>query len=405
MADSLVIVVFGVEKISLKSPYPVPQFETSALDCRCYKTDDDLNRVLAKERPVAIVSIGESHEKFPNLVQAPSFIRQMWTHFKPDENPDVIGSNAFHCFLCNAMEFGRPVPLVSVITTSYKTGDKILRPFHSLLAQTHADWEWVVLDDSDDGDETFDRLSEIAKMDYRVRVYKESRHSGSIGNVKRTAFDLARGDFLVELDHDDQLTPQCLEWLVSGYAQHPEVGFIYTDFAECYEGGAPVKYEPGWGLGYGTYREEMHNGMKYSVVNCPHINAKTIRHIVAAPNHVRSWRTQVYRTIGGHGPKIHVADDYELMVRTFLATRMGHIPKMAYVQYRNKDGNTSQTRNQEIQRLVRYLSIQYDGRIHERLLELDVDDFVWNPSQQPSFFRLGMQKQSTESHCTVTIEV
>jgi hypothetical protein len=184
------------------------------------------------------------------------------------------------------------------------------------------------------------------------------------------------------------------------------VGFIYTDFAECFEGGEKVEYPPGWGFGYGSYRTEIHNGMEYSVVNCPHINAKTIRHIVAAPNHVRSWRTSAYHLAGGHSPLIHVADDYELMLRTFLTTRMGHIPKMSYIQYRNLEGNTHQSRNQEIQRLVRHFSMAYDSRIHQRLLELKVDDFVWDLAErQPTFFRLGTPNQSAESHCTVTIEV
>jgi glycosyltransferase involved in cell wall biosynthesis len=237
-------------------------------------------------------------------------------------------------------------------------------------------------------------------------VYRSSHHSGNIGNVKRTGFDLARGDFLVELDHDDQLTPGCLDWLVAGYAKHPEVGFIYTDFAECYEGGGKVEYGPGWGFGYGSYRTETHNGMEYSVVNSPHINAKTIRHIIAAPNHVRSWRANVYRGIRGHNPLIHVADDYELLVRTFLSTSLGHIPKMGYIQYRNRDGNAHQSRNREIQRLVRHFSFAYDVQIHQRLQELGVDDFIWDETRaQPSFFRLNMPNQPTESHCTVTIEV
>ena len=101
---------------------------------------------------------------------------------------------------------------------------------------------------------------------------------------------------------------------------------------------------------------------------------------------------------------LHVADDYELMVRTFLATRMGHIPKMAYVQYRNESGNTHQVRLQEIQRLVRYISLHYDERIHARLKELGVSDFIWD-GKTPSFYNLSKPNEEPESHCTVTIDV
>ena len=34
--------------------------------------------------------------------------------------------------------------LISVLTTSYHSGDKILRPYHSLLNQNYKNWEWVI---------------------------------------------------------------------------------------------------------------------------------------------------------------------------------------------------------------------------------------------------------------------
>ncbi len=189
-----------------------------------------------------------------------------------------------------------------------------------------------------------------------------------------------------------------------GYETNPEVGFIYTDCTECQEDGSPWTYSEGWGMGYGNYREEEHGGVKYMVISSPNINAKTIRHIVAAPNHIRSWRSSVYHAVGGHNDFLHVVDDYELMVRTFLNTRMGHIPKMCYVQYRNQTGNTHQVRVLEIQRLVRYISECYDEAIHERLLELGVDDFVWKDGES-SFMRLHIVPNAQpESHCTVEIE-
>lgn len=406
MADLPVILVLGVDDIELKSYGPTPPFETNELDCRCYPNDDNLDCALAKERPVVVVSIGPSRGAFTNLLNAPEYIKRVWLHFPDTSDLDEIGRQVFECYVL-ASTSPCESPLVSVITPTYNTGDKIYRPYHSLLAQTYKDWEWVIIDDSEDDGKTFEVLSGLAEKDSRIRVYRESRHSGVIGHVKRTGFDLGRGSILVELDHDDRLTPDCLGWLVKGFDNHPEVGFIYTDFAEVFENGGSLEYGPGWGMGYGSYRKEVHNGLEYSVVNCPHINSKTIRHIIAAPNHVRAWRTEVYRGIGGHNPKVHVADDFEVMVRTFLSTRMGHLPKMGYVQYRNQDGNTQTTRNKDIQRLVRYFSILYDEPIHDRLVELGVDDFLWDEERkEPSFFRLfTMGNPPVESHCTITIEV
>jgi len=402
MSDLPVVCIFGKENIELKSSGPAPDFETRKLDCRCYLTDENLSLILARDRPVAIVSFG-AVEDFPYLWEAPFYIRRMWLNFEDTRELDEKGAKTFYCFLYNALMRRKDLPLVTVFTPTYNTGIKIMRPFHSLLAQTYKEWEWVVVDDSDDDGETFEMLAELAKRDFRIRVYRESRHSGVIGNVKRTACNLGRGDFLVELDHDDELLPNTLDWIVKGYQEHPEVGFIYTDFAECFEDGSPFTYGEGWGFGYGSYREEEHNGVTCMVVNSPHINAKTIRHIVAAPNHLRSWRKTVYDAIGGHNDLLHVADDYEIILRTFLATRMGHIPKMCYAQYRTESPNTHQVRNHEIQRMVRYISQWYDEKIHERLWELGVDDFVWKEGED-TFNRLhSVPNPELESHCTVTI--
>ena len=404
MSELPVICVFGAKDIQLFSAGPVPQFETDEIDCRCYPSDDRLHEILAQDRPVAIVSFGRS-EDFPNLMAAPFCVRKMWVNYPDTSDLKGNGWGAFYCFLSNALNQKKDVePLVSIFTPTYRTGDKIFRPFNSLLAQTYKNWEWVIYDDSGDDDKTFKVLSEMAKKDFRVRVYKGSERSGVIGNVKKTVCGLSRGDFLVELDHDDELTPDAIRRVVDTYRKYPDVGFVYSDFAECYEDGNLFTYGPGWGLGYGSYREETHNGVKYMVVNSPRINAKVIRHIVAAPNHLRSWRKSVYDAIGGHNEFFRVVDDYELMVRTFLHTRMALIPKMCYVQYRNDTGNASQLRNKDIQRMVRYVSQFYDQKIHERLLELGVNDFVWKEGES-TFNQLGISPQEKESHCTIISDV
>jgi glycosyltransferase involved in cell wall biosynthesis len=414
MAEVLPIVcIFGALRIELHSPQPVPHFEASRLDCRCYLTDDDLYGVLAKDRPAVIVTFGNSSD-FKNLMSAPWSIRKRWLNFENTNDLKLVGSNAFECYLQNATESRGEIPLVTVFTPTYKTGEKIMRPFDSLRNQTYPNWEWVIMDDSDDDGETFEMLSELANSDSRIRLYKEYRHSGCIGSLKRDACMISNGEFLVELDHDDELTPRALELVVKAYQKYPEVGFVYTDFAECFEDGSPVSYGQDksrkppysdWGFGYGSYREEVHGGHKYMVANSPNVNPKTIRHIVAAPNHIRSWRRSVYLEMGGHSQLVHVADDYEIMVRTFLTTRMCRVPEMCYVQYRNFGvGNTHQSRNQEIQRLVRYFSHIYDERIHERFLELGVDDFVWQEGKNTFYEMNQIINQPVEGHCTIIYE-
>ena len=88
-----------------------------------------------------------------------------------------------------------------------------------------------------------------------------------------------------------------------------------------------------------------------------------------------------------------------------LRTRMARVPSLCYLQYRNESGNTHRQRNQEIQRLVRYFADWYDVAIHDRLLELGVEDFVWKAGEN-TFARLQrVPSPATESHCTVTVSL
>ncbi|HET7094686.1 MAG TPA: hypothetical protein VFI22_14440, partial [Thermomicrobiales bacterium] len=105
------------------------------------------------------------------------------------------------------------------------------------------------------------------------------------------------------------------------------------------------------------------------------------RHIVGVPNHLRAWTRDAYWACGGHNPEVHVCDDFELLIRTFLTTRMVHIRRFGYIQHLDPAGaaNTQRQRNKEIQRLVRAFRGAYNERIHQRFVDLGVDDFIWRP--------------------------
>ena len=159
-------------------------------------------------------------------------------------------------------------PLVTVFTPAYKTGEKISRPFLSLKEQTYTNWEWIIVDDSDDDGKTFKMLSDLARKDHRIQVFKPWEHSGIIGRIKNWACSLGRGDILVELDHDDALTDYALDNVVRGFKQFPEAGFLYTDCAEIFEDGTNLTYRKGWAFGYGSYTDVEYRGKLYQVREC-----------------------------------------------------------------------------------------------------------------------------------------
>lgn len=365
---------YAIENLKLEGK---PQFEEAGFHCRVAVDDAAIPRLLADEFPHVIVTFGRAVRHL-SLEQSSIEVRRRWIHFDEPPAPAALAESITHSFVDVVTKDRFPAtPLISVFTPTYNTGMRLLRPYRSLVNQTYANWEWVVLDDSPD-DLTMRELRAIAAEDWRVRVYKPWRSNGSIGDVKRDLCGLARGNVLVELDHDDALMPNCLADVVEAFQKFPDAGFAFTDCAEIFEDGEPAVYGPVWALGFGYYRYEAHEGNDFVVGVAPPVNGKTMRHIVGVPNHVRAWKRDVYEDISGHARGVHVCDDYELLIRTFLKTRMVHIRRLGYVQYMSRVGsNTQRKRNREIQRLVRLFRDSYGREIHERLDELGLDDWVW----------------------------
>lgn len=392
-----VVCIFGRSRIELVTPV-VDEYEEKRLDCRCYPSDSALEEVLVRDKPDVIVTIG-NRSGYPNLAKAPFEIQRRWLHYDTLPELDRLGIAAYDRYLRNMLAEGvaEGTPLVTVFTAAYNTGDAIRRPFASLTGQTYSNWEWIIVDDSDDSGKTFGMLCRIAKQDHRIQVFKPGEHSGVIGKVKSWACSLAKGAVLVELDHDDELTDYALDHVMRGFAQYPEAGFLYTDCAEIHPDRTSHTYRDGWAFGYGSYAEVEYRGRRYQSGSAGNINAKTIRHIISAPNHIRAWRRSCYEAIGGHNKELHVADDYEILVRTFLKTRMVRVPKLCYFQH---IGNTAQQeRNRDIHRHVRSIRHHYDRMIHQRLLELGCEDFAWDEKNDCSDYRLP--NPAVESHATL----
>lgn len=251
--------------------------------------------------------------------------------------------------------------MISVITCLYKTApDDLARLWASLKAQTHTSWEWVLLDDSPDWSAYQQAYGFCSDERYTIRLYRPHIPSGgNIGKAKHDAFMLGYGDILVEADHDDFLMPTCLEEIQVAADANPDAGFFYSDCCEVFPNGESGRYPEGWAFGYGSDYWDAENGVW--AMRVP-INRVTLSHITSAPNHVRAWRASVYHTIGGHNPSLPVADDYELIIRTALATRCHHIPKMLYKQHIGA-GTAQRTMNGLIQELVPQIHAKYAAEL------------------------------------------
>lgn len=383
------VLLIGTESEVKLESNQVVDYESKDLNTLQINDDSKLDSVLQQYNPDVIITVGTDHTKFSKLSSKSSFFRKRWLHF--DEIDNNTGEFAYQCASNYIFKsYDEETPLVSFFTPIFNIGDKLLRTFESVKNQSYNNWEWVIVNDSNDNGKTLKIAESIALTDCRVKVYDFREKSGGIvGESKYRAACLSKGKYIMELDHDDYITEDAAELMVRAFKEYPDCKFVYSDCAEIYEDHSCIVYQ-GAAFGYFSYRKVDYNGRTYDVANTSNINPKTIRHIVGVPNHFRAWDRLFYLSIGGHNRRLTIADDYELIVRTFLKTRMVRIPKLLYLQYYHNSNTQNMTRA-DIQRRVKSIRYYYNEMIHERFLELGVQDWAYDFNSQdplwaPSLF-------------------
>lgn len=359
------------------------------LDCTLHiiNKKEKLNKFFKQIYPFLIV-FGETKEEYcedlSELLNSQISKRIIHiSNFISVEEFNVI-VNSLYIDICS-LDRVNTRPDFSVFTPSFNSFEKILRAFNSLKSQTLTNWEWVIMDDSPD-DKNFQYLRKHLTIDSRIRLYRRFENNGYIGNVKNEAVSLCRGQYVLELDHDDEILPFVLQESSELFNKNLEIGFIYMDFINIYENGNNFWYGNHLCKGYGSYYCQKYNDKWVYVYNTPNINNITLSHLVCCPNHPRIWRRDVLLKIGNYCEYLPICDDYEIILRTALNTKIAKIHKMGYIQYMNEENNNfSLIRNAEINRIgPQYISPIYYNYfdIHNEMKKRDAyeDEIYLNDS-------------------------
>jgi teichuronic acid biosynthesis glycosyltransferase TuaG len=120
-------------------------------------------------------------------------------------------------------------PLVSVITATHNGERFVAETLETVLAQTYAPIEHVLVDDAST-DATPEILDDYAsRHPDRIRVTKRNERAGPCRR-RNDALNEARGDFLAWLDHDDLWLPHKIERQMDVLEEESDVGFVYTQW-------------------------------------------------------------------------------------------------------------------------------------------------------------------------------
>ena len=137
-----------------------------------------------------------------------------------------------------------PAPAISIITPAYDVARFVGTTVDSVLAQTVASWEMVVVDD---GSEDGTAAVVARRRDPRIRLLRQK--NAGVSAARTRAIAAARGRAILFLDADDWLAPDALSRLSAALHAAPDAVGAYGAFAfvaeEAEPGDQPLRRKTG----------------------------------------------------------------------------------------------------------------------------------------------------------------
>lgn len=210
-------------------------------------------------------------------------------------------------------------PSFSIVVPLYKTPEKFLRNLvESVQAQTYSKWELCLSDGSGASSPLYNALMELEKSDERIRIIHHES-AMKISENTNSAIKIARGDYIVFADHDDELTPNALFECVKALNERPELDMLYSD-----EDKMSV-----------TKRSFFQPHMK------PDFNLDLLRTVNYICHLLVVSRKLIYK-VGMLRPEYDGAQDYDFILRCVeVSDKIYHIPKILY-HWRSHETSTSE---------------------------------------------------------------
>lgn len=199
-------------------------------------------------------------------------------------------------------------PLISVAVPAYRTPEKFLaQMIDSLLAQTYGNWELCIANGSPEDGAMKKVLEEYTKKDSRIRVSELTENKGIAGNTNAT-LEMARGEFVGLLDHDDLLAPNALYEIVRALDEDRTLDAVYTDEDKV------------------TTELDEHFQ--------PHLKPDFNLDLLRSNNYICHFfvvRRSIVQKVGGFRQEFDGAQDHDFIFRCIeTAEKVGHIPEILY---------------------------------------------------------------------------
>jgi GT2 family glycosyltransferase len=210
-------------------------------------------------------------------------------------------------------------PLISVLMPVYDPPLEFLdEAIRSVRAQLYPDWELCIADDASKNEQVRALLARHASEDDRIRVVCR-KENGHISRASNSALEVARGEYVALMDHDDILPEHAMFRVAAEIDRHPEVQILYSDEDKIDTRGR--RYDPYFKC-----------ALNYELLLSQNM-----------VSHLGVYRRSLIQEIGGFRTGFEGSQDYDLALRALERvepSNVRHIPGVLY-HWRAMPGSTA----------------------------------------------------------------
>ena len=202
---------------------------------------------------------------------------------------------------------------ISVLIPTYNYARYLPQAIDSVLAQTYAPLEVLVVDDGS----TDDTPQVLAAYGNRIRAIRQDNQG--VAAARNTGVAAARGEYVALLDSDDLWLPRKLELQIARFESDPSLGFVHCG-AETFDGDRTL----------GVLVDGMEGWVREAILRLDRV-------VIPVPGSGTVLPKRVIEEVGGFDVRLPPSDDWDLCYRIAARYPIGFVP-VVLVRYRLHGG-------------------------------------------------------------------
>lgn len=213
-------------------------------------------------------------------------------------------------------------PAVSIVIAAYNASPYIGETLDSVLAQTFANYEVIVVNDGSNDRADLERILEAHPLPV---VYISQANKG-VSAARNAGINAARGEFYAQLDSDDQWQPDYLAVQLRFLAEHPDIALVYPNAI--------------------IFGDSPHTGLEYMKL-CPSEGEVSFESLIGERCVVLTCvtaRMDVIRSVGMFDEALRSCEDFDLWLRIVKSGGRISYHRQVLARYRRHEGSLSSDR-------------------------------------------------------------